>query len=140
MGEELSREEIMEFARDIRRNWGRNPFRIAEICGIKVTESDAKVPSGTTICMPGYPTIISIFGARTEAARRVLCAHELGHALLHSEKTINRFNGTSDGVQSRCEYEANLFAVMLLFDENEFNRPVSDMDNWMLKAVLDYNL
>ena len=140
MGEEINCEEIMEFARDIRGHWGSDPFRVAEICGIRVAESDAKKPSGTTICMPGYPTIISIYGAKTEAARRVLCAHELGHALLHNGNTINRFNGTSDGVQTRCEYEANLFAVMLLFDENSFNRPVSEMTNWMLKAVLDYNI
>ncbi len=99
-----------------------------------------KAKESSTISMKGYPTIISLYGCNTPTSRRILCAHELGHALLHTDTTINRFNGTIQGIQNRCEYEANLFAVALIFDEDEFNISFSQMDNWTLKMILDYNL
>ncbi len=132
--------EIIDFVRDIRNHWGNDPISIAEICGIKVFASEAGTPSGSTICMAGYPTIINLQGCISETAKRVLCAHELGHALLHQDMTINRFNGTSKGIQEECEYEANLFAVALLFNEDDFNRPLEDLNNWMLKTILDFNI
>ncbi len=79
-------------------------------------------------------------GCKTELAKRVICAHELGHALLHDGMAINRFNGTSDSLQDQCEYEANLFAVALLVDDKSLNRPLKEMNNWMLKYILDYNI
>ena len=134
-------EEIIDFARDLRANWSCDPFVIADICGIKVFESAVgKARESATISMKGYPTIISLYGCNSPSTRRILCAHELGHALLHTNMTINRFNGTIKGIQNRCEYEANLFAVALIFDENDFNTPFSQMDNWTLKMILDYNV
>ena len=50
----------------------------------------------------------------------VLCAHELGHALFHSD-AVNNFAVTSKNAFKNVEYEANLFAVSLLFDEEDFN-------------------
>ena len=38
------------------------------------------------------------------------------------------------------EYEANLFAVSLLFNESDFNMKVLNMSNYLLKQVLDYNI
>lgn len=141
MRESERTEEILRFARDIRASWGNDPIKIAEICGINVFESEyGKTSDSSTICLDGYPTIISLYGCRNQTIRRVLCAHELGYALLHDNMTVNRFNGTIKGIQNRCEYEANLFAVALLFDEDDLNEPLCKMDNWTLKILLDYNL
>ena len=141
MRETQRTEEIIEYARDLRENWGCDPFAIADICGIRVFATEiGKASDSSTISMEGYPTIISLYGCKTPLIRRILCAHELGHALLHTNMTINRFNGTIKGLQTRCEYEANLFAVALTFDENDFNTPFRQMDNWTLKMILDYNL
>lgn len=69
----------------------------------------------------------------------VLCAHELGQALLHSDD-INNFAVTSKNAFKNVEYEANLFAVSLLFNESDFNMKVLNMSNYLLKQVLDYNI
>ena len=69
----------------------------------------------------------------------VLCAHELGHALLHSD-AVNNFAATSKNAFKNVEYEANLFAVSLLFDEEDFNIKMLNMSNYLLKQVLDYNI
>ncbi len=140
MSEKTRRDEIIRFARDIRNNWGTDPFGIAERCGVVVVEAESGEPIGATVRVPGYLTLITLSGCKTELAKRVICAHELGHALLHDGMAINRFNGTSDSLQDQCEYEANLFAVALLVDDKSLNRPLKEMNNWMLKYILDYNV
>ena len=86
-----------------------------------------------------YPTIIIINGRYEHKSQLVLCAHELEHALLHSDD-INNFAVTSKNAFKNVEYEANLFAVSLLFNENDFNMKVLNMSNYLLKQVLDYNI
>ena len=87
-----------------------------------------------TIRSDNYPTIIIINGRYEHKSQLVLCAHELGHALLHSDD-INNFAVTSKNAFKNVEYEANLFAVSLLFNESDFN-----ISNYLLKQVLDYNI
>ena len=65
--------------------------------------------------------------------------YELGQALLHSDD-INNFAVTSKNAFKNVEYEANLFAVSLLFNESDFNMKVLNMSNYLLKQVLDYNI
>lgn len=132
--------EILDYVRDLKTTWGDDPFDIAERFGIKVNINNSGKPSAYIINMPNYPTVISIFGDISDVSRKVLCAHELGHAILHDNCVINRFTGTKDAVQNYTEYEANLFAVALLFNEEDFNRPISAMSNGMLKMILDYNI
>lgn len=65
--------------------------------------------------------------------RQVLCAHELGHIILH--KGENRF----DGRDRTKEYEANLFAVAFLLTEEEIaalDLELVDMSNYSLKTIL----
>ena len=87
-----------------------------------------------TIRSDNYPTIIIINGRYEHKSQLVLCAHELGHALLHSDD-INNFAVTSKNAFKNVEYEANLFAVSLLFNESDLN-----ISNYLLKQVLDYNI
>ena len=132
-------DEIVAFAKDIRQHWGSDAIEIAEHLGMRVVFSKGTNDGAFTMKMNDYPTIISIPEKSGYAARQVLCAHELGHALLH-ESGINWFEGTYKTIVNDVEYEANLFAVALLFDEDDFKIPFSDMTNYMLKSVLDYNL
>ena len=131
--------EIIGFARDICRNWGKDPISIARRLGINVIYRPGDEPGAHIIKAENYPTIISITGCDNTVGRQVLCAHELGHALLH-EDGVNRFEGTYATIVNDIEYEANLFAVALLFDEWKFNMPLEKMSNYLLKSVLDYNL
>ncbi len=86
-----------------------------------------------------YPTLIIVNGIYEYNSQMVLCAHELGHALLHSD-AVNNFAVTSKNAFKNVEYEANLFAVSLLFDEEDFNIKMLNMSNYLLKQVLDYNI
>ena len=131
--------EIIEYAQDIRRHWGNDALKIAERMGIDVLFRPGKEPTAHIMKMNQYPTIITISGCDDYIGRMVLCAHELGHAVLH-ESGANWFDGTYRTIVNDIEYEANLFAVALLFDENDFNTPLESMSNYVLKSVLDYNL
>lgn len=55
-----------------------------------------------------------------EVLQRIIVAHELGHALMHSASGVHAFHEVSlfDDT-SLTEKEANLFAAELLLDDNE---------------------
>lgn len=133
-------DEILAFVRDLKATWGSDPFAIAEKMDIRIVHRDKGQVGAYIVRMPDYPTMITITGKVSDIGSRMLCAHELGHAFLHSEQSLNRFNGTDEAVQQMTEYEANLFAVALLFNEDDFNRPFAEMTNHVLKMVLDYNI
>ena len=117
-----------------------DPFIIAEYFGIKVVFWDSKIKEFTaqTFKAEGYHPIISIGKRYSDTAKRVLCAHELGHVLLH--EGINNFKVTEKNVQTSVEYEANLFAVALLFEPKELSMQLDKMSNSTLKILLDYNI
>lgn len=133
--------EIIDLANDIKKTWKtKNPFEIAKHLGIFVMFCDSKRKDFTaqTIQTAGYPTIVSINDCYSETGKSVLCAHELGHALLHTG--INHFKVTEVNVRTNVEYEANLFAVALLFEQEELNMSMDKMANSTLRALLDYNI
>ncbi len=132
-------EEIIAFARDLRHHYGKSATDIARKFGIMVFFRPGEKVSANTVKVDHYPTIISIYGCESAVGRQILCAHELGHALLH-EEGVNRFEGSYEAVVNNVEYEANLFAVALLFDEWKFNVPIASMSNYVLKSILDCNL
>ena len=106
-------QQIIRLACDIKSVWKtNNPFEIAEKYGIKVLIRNVNIGDfkAQTLKMEGYPTIISINGLYSTLSQKVLCAHELGHALLHTEP-INHFDVTTKNVHTNVEYEANLFAA-----------------------------
>ena len=141
----MKAKDIIALARDLKQSWHTNdPYKIAERLGIVVLhrESDIKGFTAQTIKVDGYPTIISINNAYTEFSKKVLCAHELGHALLH-ENCVNHFAVTSQNVTSHVEQEANLFAIALLTDskiDSLLAMPLSSMNSYLLKSIMDYNI
>ena len=137
--------DIIALAKDFRNSWKTNdPFVIAKRLGIEVLFRDITIKGFTAqvVKMPGYPTIISINNAFNEKSKRILCAHELGHVLLH-EGSVNYFANTNSNVLTDVEREANLFAVALLLDEDvekQLNVSLGNMSNYLLKSILDYNI
>lgn len=69
-------------------------------------------------------------------SKRILCAHELGHAILHEHNYYNCF-GDSD---PKKEYESDLFAVALLFNDDDFITPIHKLSSTELRYILDSNL
>ena len=106
----------------IRRFETRDPFEIAEEMGITVLiRSDFNRQKGA-FAVIGNISFIFINGRLSEYMQRLICAHELGHALLH------RKLGTVPGgmmefeifdIKDETEYDANVFAANLLIDEQE---------------------
>lgn len=141
----MDAKDIISFARDIKTSWHTNdPYKIAERLGIVVLprKTCPKDFTAQTVKFPGYPTIISINDAYTEFSKKVLCAHELGHALLH-EDCSNHFAITSKNVATNVEQEANLFAIALLANsslDESLTLPLSNMNNYLLKSIMDYNI
>ena len=137
-----TREDIIRYARELRREYHtQNPYKLAEHFGIRVMDGFHTDVSrkAFTVKMETYPTMIMLNAAYDKKSRMVLCAHELGHALLH-EEGMNHFSVNEKNVFTNTEYEANLFAVSLLFDDDQFNMPISEMSNYILKSILDWNI
>ena len=137
--------EIISLARGIKQTWKTNdPYKIAKHLGIVVLHRDNCIKDFTaqTVKFDGYPTIISINNAYTDFSKKVLCAHELGHSLLH-EDSLNHFATTIKNVTTNVEYEANLFAIALLTDQNvddTLDVPLSSMNNYLLKTIMEHNI
>lgn len=101
----MQAKDIIALARGIKDAWQTNdPYEIAERLGIVVLHRDTNINDFTaqTIKFPGYPTIISINNAYSEFSKSVLCAHEVGHALLH-EDCVNHFAITSKNVSTHVK-------------------------------------
>lgn len=98
-----------------------DPFQIAEAMGIELLFH----PLGEHL--KGYffyhskVRIIVINQELPIELQRVVCAHELGHSLLHKElATQNNFQDFSlFDITAKPEYEANLFAAELLLPDDE---------------------
>lgn len=138
-------QDIFSLVNDIKNNWNTNdPYEIAKRLGIEVLHRNNCLKEFTahTIKIAGYPTIISINDDYTDFSKKLLCAHELGHALLH-ENCINHFAGSQSTITTNIELEANLFAISLLSNgdlDKELSIPLAKMDNYLLKSIIDYNL
>jgi Zn-dependent peptidase ImmA (M78 family) len=141
----MKNNDIINFVRDLKDFWHTcDPYEIAKIYGIEVIFSQhcRKDFTAHTIKMEGYPTIISINDSFSEFSKKVLCAHELGHALLHKD-AINYFATTSKNVMTNVEAEANLFAIALLTDSDindALNIPLEKMNGYLLKSIMEYNV
>lgn len=138
----MTPKEIIKTAIEYRTYYNTYDARIvAEKLGIKVSLSsmNPSLAKAYIIKCPGHLPIIAINSLFSDVSQNVLCAHELGHAILH-KSNYNEFATTTDSVKQKMEYEANLFAVAFLCDEDDFNIPFIKMSNYVLKSVLDYNI
>ncbi|MBQ8194580.1 MAG: ImmA/IrrE family metallo-endopeptidase [Oscillospiraceae bacterium] len=109
---------IIERAEDIRAAYGgRDIFETTENTGAKVWFRPLGSLKGFYICEQGTPYII-INDTLNEMTSRIVCAHELGHDILHRELAEG---GIRDGTlflsNNKTEREANLFAAELLLTD-----------------------
>lgn len=116
---------------------GINVIELIENIGIDINyfNLNPNVYVGYTTNIYSRP-LININSKLTSKQKNIIAAHELGHAIFHHDNCYNQF----DGDYPEQEYEANLFAVALLFNEQDFNTRFKDLSNYELKSILDYNL
>lgn len=106
----------------IRKYGTRDPFTIAEEEGVNLLfRNDFKRQKGAFMILERN-SFIFINAKLSDEMQKLVCAHELGHALLHREL------GKQDGgllefeifdIRSQCEYDANVFSATLLLDDQE---------------------
>ena len=96
----------------LRRYGASDPFELADCLGITILEChDFKLQKGAFKVILNNCFIFINANLSTEM-KKLVCAHELGHALLHRP-----LGKTDTGLM----YEANLFAANLLLDEEEID-------------------
>ena len=114
----------------ISRYGTRDPFRLCREKGIEVMfRDDFTGQKGAFSLMLNVPFIF-INNNLSDEMKRIVCAHELGHAMLHRKLCRQRKNQTIYeyeifDIRSSTEYEANIFAANLLIDEREMNEYMS---------------
>lgn len=111
-------ERIKRIARELTaRCQTSDPFCLCDHLGIEV------LPVELPFKVKGFygrfldtPIIYINDGLADELERRVICAHELGHAVLHQDSNAMFLASSTRMVTSRYEKEADLFAGYLLLD------------------------
>ena len=115
-------EEIRARAnRLVSRAGTRNPFRLARLLDVEVLKrADLKQQKGAFFVVLDQAFIV-INSELDEKTQSLVCAHELGHAVLHKQIAArgalceyDLFNMATD-----IEYEANEFASEILIDTDE---------------------
>ena len=116
----MAQHYIHTLAQNLIERFGtRDPFAIAEGLGVHIKIVDNFVSLKGMYRVILGERYIFLSGNLDERTQRIVCAHELGHDQLH------RTLATSSIIQefmlydmnSRPEYEANLFAAALLLDD-----------------------
>lgn len=98
----------------------KDPFKIAKRLGIDVREEDLPDSVQGMYYRSHGSSYIIINKSLTPAVKIFVCAHELGHHVLHSESNANYFLLTEnrrrifDILKNRKERQANRFAAALL--------------------------
>lgn len=101
------------------RRHGRDPFLAADEKGITVLfRNDFTRQKGAYTTVSGQPFIF-INSRVSDEMQRIICAHELGHALLHKNRRGVYLEYALFDTADRLEYEANLFAAEFLLDDGD---------------------
>lgn len=104
-----------------------DPFEIADIYNIHVSNEPLPAHIGGFYTLIFDYAYIVINSNKTFEWQKAICAHELGHALLHNQD--HAFLAMNDFVtQSKLEREANIFAATLLLDNEKPNEGESIFD------------
>ena len=123
----------------IARHRTRNPFKLARALRIEIIYQDLGEVRGffKKILRRKY---IFINSELSEFDQKLVCAHELGHAILHSSNRIQfLIDNTKILRKNKIEDEANLFASWLLFPSDdvveEFEFKETETNFWMFEEI-----
>lgn len=140
-------DEIFKKTTQLKRKYKTaNPFKIAEASGVMILENnDFKELKGLYIIIKRKRVII-LNGNLPYEKKLLICAHELGHDIIHREFAKNRIfhEFTLYNMTARTEYEANMFAADMLLSDDDINDLVFnygyDMEQIAKKLNTDINL
>ncbi|MCI5654945.1 ImmA/IrrE family metallo-endopeptidase [Candidatus Pseudoruminococcus sp.] len=120
-----------------------SPFELCDYLGVNVIYQE--LPD----CVRGFfikilkSFVVVINNTVDEDEAKVVCAHELGHIILHSETNSISLNSRTYLCTSKYEREADLFAVNLLLqgeifptDDNLSAEEISRITHIPLKLIM----
>ncbi len=126
----------------------RDPFLIARQKGYSVRYLDLKKQKG--FCTNIYNNFFIFINQNlSDQMKRMTCAHELAHIILHARQLGRDKNGKFSrfvemelfDITDRMEYEANLFAANLLIDEDDLMRMLKEgQDIVSIASTMDVNV
>ena len=109
---------IREKVDDLIKKYGTNdPFKIAEFMGIEIIYENLGKSFGYFSKICRIP-IIHINESISYEKQLFTIAHELGHAILHPNENTAFLKSNTYYSTEKIEVEANIFAIDLLFKEN----------------------
>ena len=115
----------------------RNPFKLARALNIEIIYQDLGEVRGffKKILRRKY---IFINSELSEFDQKLVCAHELGHAILHSSNRI-QFLIDNTKILRKSKIEENLFASWLLFPSDdvveEFDFKETETNFWIFEEI-----
>ncbi len=114
----------------VRRYDTRDPFALCRAMHIRVRYKDLGNDIKAFFFYQSRIKNVVINERAGNVARRVLCAHELGHAVLHGELAAMRGFQELELFDALVptEYEANLFAAELLIEDSVLLSMLKDRD------------
>ena len=94
-----------------------NPFQIARERNIRILHQPLKTTLGFYVRYRRIQNII-LNDALPEEMQRFVCAHELGHSLLHADLNVPKLTSYTLFSRDKFELQANTFAVELLLPDD----------------------
>lgn len=113
----------------IRRFRTRDPYELADLLGVTVMPRNNFLRQKGAFSIVAGRSFIFINANLSAELQRLVCAHELGHALLHREIALSggaMLEFDLLDAAGRCEVEANTFAAALLLDDEELRERLHD--------------
>lgn len=99
-----------------------DPFELCSNLGIKIIKSSLgkEIKGFFQRTETGYE-IIHINSEIPEEEMKYICAHELGHAIMHTDMAISFFVDNSLQIKNKFELQADKFAAELLLYDIEYD-------------------
>ncbi|MCL2559264.1 MAG: ImmA/IrrE family metallo-endopeptidase [Turicibacter sp.] len=116
----------------VKKVGSRDPFVIAKHLGILVIKQPLQDAHGMWLYEKRIKAIL-LNEALSEGRQRLVCAHELGHAILHPNRNVSSLRAYTSLITSHYEVEANYFAFEL-----ELKR--LDEDATVDGLIMDYDM
>ncbi len=124
---------------NLKRRWGTaDPFKICSFLKIQVTYADLGEIKGLYKNVLGKKFVV-INSELNNFDKKIVCAHELGHCLLHSSREMQFLLEYKNLAKySKYEEQANEFAAHLLIEDECNEYFYSSIKSELLKEIKSY--
>lgn len=129
---------IKDIVSGLLENYGTlNPFELCECLDIKILKSNlGNDIKGAFQGTAEGRVVIHINSEADEHEMKYICAHELGHAILHAKTSLGYFIENSMQVKNKYEIQADKFAAEILIDHEINDYEYSELSIEQLSSTI----